>query len=145
MNYYRAFLTGFAPLVLLLFSSCSGNPDYPGPLTPEEAIEDFNLHEDFDIEVFASEPLVNDPVEMVVDEQGRIFVMEMADYPFKSQDLDDEAVVGEVSQYRFNPVGIEVGGRMRVLIVLDGGGTIDESYHFGDGRRGGTRLIASDL
>ena len=36
---------------------------------------------DFKLDVFASEPMVYDPVEMVFDENGRIFVAEMVDYP----------------------------------------------------------------
>src|SRR5690554_4809811 len=133
-------------LFVLLFSISCGNSsrEYPGPLTPEEALEDFQLHEDFDIEVFASEPLVKDPVEMVVDEQGRIFVMEMADYPFKSHDLDDDAVVGEVSQYPTHPEVLAAGGRIRLLIDSNGDGRIDDSSIFAEGIREGTSLLPWD-
>ena len=39
------------------------------------------LEEDFRIEVFAAEPLIQDPVAMEIDEQGRVYVVEMIGYP----------------------------------------------------------------
>ena len=39
------------------------------------------LEEGFLIEVFAAEPLIRDPVAMEIDEQGRVYVVEMIGYP----------------------------------------------------------------
>jgi putative membrane-bound dehydrogenase-like protein len=39
------------------------------------------VNSDFHVELFASEPLVFDPVEMVFDENGKVYVCEMLDYP----------------------------------------------------------------
>jgi len=39
------------------------------------------IDSNFHVELFASEPLVYDPVEIVFDENGRAFVAEMLDYP----------------------------------------------------------------
>lgn len=50
------------------------------PRTPEEALKSFKLHDDFQIELVASEPLVRDPVAMCFDERGRAYVVEMPEY-----------------------------------------------------------------
>ena len=55
------------------------------PLSPEEALASFDLNKDFNIELFAAEPFVLDPVEMAFDEQGNAFVVEMPDYPFRPE------------------------------------------------------------
>jgi putative membrane-bound dehydrogenase-like protein len=51
------------------------------PLSPAEAIKHFRLHPGLKIELVAAEPAVQSPVAMVFDEQGRLFVVEMPDYP----------------------------------------------------------------
>lgn len=78
------------PYFILFFSlllgnqlACTSAPNYPDALTPEEALDSFELHGAFQIEVFAAEPLVQDPVSMVFDERGRAFAVEMPDYPNK--------------------------------------------------------------
>ncbi len=45
--------------------------------------EGFRLEEGFQIELVASEPLVADPVDMEIDERGRMFVVEMHGYPLE--------------------------------------------------------------
>ncbi len=44
-------------------------------------LESFKLEEGFQIERVASEPLIADPVDMEIDEWGRMFVVEMHGYP----------------------------------------------------------------
>lgn len=54
----------------------------PGPpYSPADALRTFRLADGFQIETFASEPLVTSPVAMEVDERGRLFVVEMPGYP----------------------------------------------------------------
>jgi putative membrane-bound dehydrogenase-like protein len=55
--------------------------DSVGPLSPKEALKSFKVQPGFHIDLVASEPDVMDPVAMAVDEDGRIYVAEMADYP----------------------------------------------------------------
>lgn len=62
----------FFALVLLL--SCQSQPESKLP-------EGFQLEQGFQIELVASEPLIADPVDMEIDEWGRIFVVEMHGYP----------------------------------------------------------------
>lgn len=135
-------ITGF--ISLLIGISCSERSGYTDPLSPEEALESFHLHEDFEIEIFATEPLVVDPVEMVFDEYGNIFVMEMSDYPFKPRDLSDDEVVGEVSQYPFHSEVLEAGGRIRMLFDSNNDGRIDSSAVFADGISEGTSILPWD-
>ena len=80
------------------------------PYAPREALKTFRLADDFQIELFASEPLIADPVAMEVDEYGRTYVVEMPGYP------------------------LDVGGSGRVVLLhdSDGNGTPDKSTVFAD-------------
>lgn len=59
----------------------AGAQDQGGPLTPTEAQGQFQLDEGLRIELVAAEPLVRSPVDMAFDEDGRLWVVEMPDYP----------------------------------------------------------------
>ncbi len=97
-------LLGIAPLL----AGCT----QPGPpFSPQEALETFVLEEGFRIEIFAAEPLIQDPVAMEIDEQGRVYVVEMIGYP-----LDTGR-----------------NGRVKVLEDTDGDGFPDRSTVFADG------------
>jgi len=50
-------------------------------LTPEEAQKKFILPPGFEIRLFASEPEVVNPVAMTWDERGRLWVVELYEYP----------------------------------------------------------------
>lgn len=76
----------------------------------ENALSTFVLEDDFQIELIAGEPLVADPVDMVIDEQGRMFVVEMHGYP-----LD-----------------LSGSGKVKRLSDTDGDGIMDESVIFAD-------------
>src|SRR5262245_39613118 len=54
------------------------------PVEAGRALATFQLREGFRLEQVAAEPLVVDPVEMAFDEDGRLFVAEMPDYPERS-------------------------------------------------------------
>ena len=95
---------------LLLFSSgCRARTAGP-PFAPKEALTTFRLPEGFRIELVASEPDVADPVAMAFDPQGRIYAVEMIDYP---DDRDPE-------------------GRIRLLEDRDGDGHFETSFIFAD-------------
>ncbi|GAA5219792.1 PVC-type heme-binding CxxCH protein [Membranihabitans marinus] len=107
---------------LILMSSCNEEaPLYPEPQSPEEALSTFVLDDNFEIQVFATEPFVQDPVEMIFDEKGNIFVVEMPDYPFQ-------------------PEGTEGQGRIKVLLDTDGDGKIDDTKIFADKIKDATSL-----
>lgn len=52
-----------------------------GPLPPQEALRTFQLPNGFRIELVAAEPDVVDPVALAFDEEGRLYVADMRDYP----------------------------------------------------------------
>src|ERR1043166_781310 len=51
------------------------------PLAPEEAAKKFTVPEGFEMRIFASEPQVVNPVAMTWDERGRLWVLELYEYP----------------------------------------------------------------
>ena len=51
------------------------------PYDPAEALRHFRLEPGFRIELVASEPDIQSPVAMDIDERGRWFVAEMPGYP----------------------------------------------------------------
>jgi putative membrane-bound dehydrogenase-like protein len=109
-------------LLLLSFAACQQEKLYTDALSPEQALQSFRLHDDFAIDLFAAEPHVMDPVEMVFDAEGNIYVVEMPDYPFK-------------------PEKGQSGGRIKMLVDTDGDGQIDQSSVFADGLSEATSVL----
>jgi putative membrane-bound dehydrogenase-like protein len=83
--------------------------DQRGPLSATEAATNFRLPGDLRIELVAAEPDVVDPVAVAWDEDGRMFVVEMGDYPTGPPD-----------------------GRIKLLEDRDGDGRVDSSRVFAD-------------
>ncbi len=83
------------------------------PKTPVEAISAFRLAPGLKIELVASEPLVQDPVAFDWGTDGRLWVVEMGDYP-----SGDEK---------------KPGGRIKVLEDRDGDGQYERATLFLDG------------
>ncbi|MFD2202003.1 PVC-type heme-binding CxxCH protein [Shivajiella indica] len=77
----------------------------------ENALSTFELEEGFQIELIAGEPLIADPVDMEIDEFGRMYVVEMHGYP-----LD-----------------LSGSGKIRLLSDSDGDGIMDKSIVFAEG------------
>ncbi len=82
--------------------------------SPQESLQAIRVSEDFRIELFLTEPQVNSPVEMVFDENGRIYVAEMLDYP------DDP------------PPGKPARSRIKMLEDNDGDGKYERAVVFAD-------------
>ena len=76
-----------------------------------EVPEGFQIHPDFELKLVASEPLIADPVDMMIDENGLMYVVEMPGYP-----LDKGGT-----------------GKIKLLTDNDGDGQIDSSTVFADG------------
>ena len=96
-------------------------PGWTRPLPPDEALRTFRLPEGFGIELVATEPDVLDPVAMSFDADGRLYVIEMRDYP---------------SGPPAPP------GRVRRLEDTDGDGRMDRSTVFADGLPYPTGVLA---
>ena len=83
----------------------------PSPvLSPQEALKAFQIEEGFEIQLVASEPMIEDPVCMAWDADGRLWVCEMRGY------MPDRNAKGEE----------EPTGRIVVLEDLNGDGVFDE-------------------
>lgn len=107
----------FLSTFIFLFAACSKTPEKKAEqraYTAQESLALMHLSEEFNVEVFLNEPQVMSPVEMVFDENGRIFVAEMLDYP------DDP------------PPGKPARSRIRMLEDADGDGKYERSVIFAD-------------
>ena len=56
-------------------------PMYQHPLTPEESMSLIQVPVGFELELFAAEPDIINPIAMAWDERGRLWVIETVDYP----------------------------------------------------------------
>ncbi|HZZ80883.1 MAG TPA: PVC-type heme-binding CxxCH protein [Gemmataceae bacterium] len=87
----------------------------PGkPLTPQEAQKRFNVDFPLRIELVACEPQIESPVAMAFDPDGRLWVVEMRDYP-------NGPAAGE-----------KPAGRIRILEDKDGDGFFETSTIWAD-------------
>ncbi len=84
------------------------------PLEPPAALETFALLEGLEIELVAAEPQVIDPIAIRFDERGRMWVVEMTDYPHGP--AEGEAPLS----------------RIRVLEDRDGDGVFETATTFAD-------------
>ncbi len=55
--------------------------DTSPPLSPEDSEKKFAVPEGFEVRLFASEPMIKNPVAMTWDEKGRLWVVELIEYP----------------------------------------------------------------
>ncbi len=98
----------------LILGACARRATGPGALSPQAELKSFQLNGDLNIELFVNEPEVVSPVEMVFDENGRIYVAEMLDYP---TDPPPEKLARS---------------RIRLLEDTDGDGKVDRNTIFAD-------------
>lgn len=132
----------------------------PPVLSPQEALKSFTLPEGFKIELVASEPMIEAPVALSWDDQGRMYVCEMRGY---MQDMDgggEDKPIGRVSRLE----DTDGDGAMdkatvfaddllmpRAVMAMGDGAVISEPPNFvwhrdtdGDGVADKKELIASD-
>jgi len=71
-----------AVLCLLAWGdNCRLAAEIPGPLAPDASRQSMRLRDGFTVELMAAEPLVMDPIAIDWGSDGRLWVVEMADYP----------------------------------------------------------------
>ncbi len=92
------------------------------PVEPQQALATFQVQRGFRLELMAAEPLVASPVDACFDENGRMYVAEMRDYPFSWEPT------------KLNPQGggKKDAGVVRLLEDTDGDGKFDRSHIFAD-------------
>mgnify|MGYP003433540101 FL=1 len=71
----------FSILVLALSCTQSSTGLSSGAVKAEDALATMQVADGFKIEMIAAEPMITSPVDMEIDEYGRMFVVEMHGYP----------------------------------------------------------------
>jgi putative membrane-bound dehydrogenase-like protein len=95
-------------------SAAPPEPTRKAPWSPEQARAAFKVAPGLKVELVASEPQIESPVAMAFDEDGRLFVVEMLDYP-------NGPAKGQPPE-----------GRIKVLEDRDGDGFYESSHVYAD-------------
>lgn len=93
------------------------------PLTPEAEGKTFHLPPGFEIQLFASEPQINKPINMAFDVKGRLWVTSNFQYPFP------------VAKEKFDPATGRTKDSKDKIVILedtDGDGRADKTTTFAD-------------
>lgn len=69
----------------------------PVPLSPEEEMKTFKVEKGFRVELVAAEPMVQAPVAISFDDQGRLYVVEMRGYMHDMHGAGEDRPTGRVS------------------------------------------------
>src|SRR6185436_2300 len=115
----RAITLALTTLLAAALFACRTQPTTktgagPAALSAPDELKTFKLSEDFKVELFLSEPQVMSPTEMAWDENGKLYVAEMLDYP------EDP------------PPGTPARSRIRLLEDNDGDGKYERNVIFAD-------------
>ncbi len=94
------------------------SPNENSPLSPSDGLRSIQVPDGFEIQLVASEPLVRDPINIAFGPDGRLWVVEMGDYPGNEEPTSDA------------PKG---SGRVKVLSDTDKDGIFDTATTFMDG------------
>ncbi|MBX3745266.1 MAG: c-type cytochrome [Verrucomicrobiae bacterium] len=105
-------------------TTVAGIPTAYPPLSPEASLARIRVSPGYRVELVAAEPMVVDPVAFDWDAEGRLWVVEMSDYPLG---MDGNGAPG---------------GRIRVLEDTDGDGRYDRSEVFAEGLNFPTGVMA---
>jgi len=106
--------TGTEEVIFRRIHELYNNKTPDRPLSVEDALQTFSLPQGYEIEVVASEPQIVDPINFSVAPDGKLWVVEMRDYP---RGMDGNG---------------EPGGRIRVLSDKDGDGHYETAVTFAD-------------
>jgi putative membrane-bound dehydrogenase-like protein len=101
--------------VLLVLPVATAQDLVPPGKSPGESLRSIRVRPGFSVELVAAEPLVRDPIAFDWSPDGRLWVLEMGDYPLGGENQG------------------KPDGRVRVLADSDGDGRYDRSTVFLDG------------
>jgi mono/diheme cytochrome c family protein/glucose/arabinose dehydrogenase len=98
---FRSALWSSVVGVLFLFACKESGPlpetpDSP-PRTPEEELKTFQIEEGFEVQLVASEPMVEAPVHIQFDADGRLWVIEMRGYMNDMEGSEEKMPVGSIA------------------------------------------------
>ncbi|MBN3582960.1 c-type cytochrome [Algoriphagus aestuarii] len=92
---------GMHLLVLLVFSCTSPEAIDPNAISPPHSPEDeqktFQLDPNFEIQLVAAEPMVQEPVAIQFDSEGRLWVVEMRGYMMDIEGSGEDQPIGRIS------------------------------------------------
>lgn len=94
-------------------------------LTPEQERAGFHVPQGFEVQLFASEPMINKPINMAFDARGRLWVSSTVEYPYaadKSRWSDEKGTRVKDSR-----------DAIKILEDTDGDGKADKVIDFADG------------
>ena len=106
----------------------------PAPKSAEESLKALHVAKGYEVKLIASEPLVQDPVFVDWDAKGRLWVVEMGDYPFAPGETTKDGKVGQ------GKVSDLQQGRIKILEDTNGDGVMDKATLFLDGLKHPTGL-----
>jgi len=107
----NAIISVVSLIFVLFITACHEKTERTASVEAKDALATFQVADGFKIELIASEPLVTSPVDMEIDEYGRLYVVEMHGYP-----LDKSG-----------------SGNIILLSDTDGDGNMDKRTVFKDG------------
>ena len=90
------------PAVILFFGCSPADTtasldNIPAALSPEEALTAFKLEPGLKLQLVAAEPMVQDPVQITFDEQGRLWVVEMRAFMPNLEGEGEREPIGRIS------------------------------------------------
>lgn len=97
--------------------------ELPAAKSPADSLAAIRVPAGFEVQLVAAEPLVKDPIDLAWGPDGKLWVVEMADYPLG---LDGKG---------------QPGGRIRFLESTRGDGVYDKSTLFAEGLRYPTAVL----
>jgi uncharacterized protein len=96
------------------------------PLSPEDSLAHMMLDPEFNVQLFAAEPMIANPIDMAWDERGRLWLLETLDYP---------------NRFAEGRIGND---RIRILEDTNADGRADRSTIFADGLNIATSLVLAN-
>lgn len=113
---------------------CAAQPLVAEALSPEEALKHFQVAKGFEVQLFASEPLVRQPVTMTFDDRGRMWVIQYLQYPtpagLKPVAVDRYLRTKYDRMPEPPPRGPKGADRITILEDTDGDGRVDRAKDF---------------
>lgn len=119
--------------------------DAPQPLSPEESAKRIRLPEGFQIELVASEPIVEEPSCVAWDEHGRLFVCELHGYNIEGHiDTEELNKTGKLDktvrrvrwEFQGGPIAEAAAkrqtGKVKLLTDTNGDGLMDKATVWAD-------------
>ncbi len=117
-------------------------------LSPQEALQRFKVAEGFDVQLFASEPEVRQPLTMTFDDRGRMWVIQYLQYPAPSG--LKPVTVDRYLRTKYDrvpeppPKGPRGADRITILEDTDGDGRVDHAKDFVGGLNLASALALGD-